>query len=156
MWNALICGRVMMAKTGGVQIRKPAPSENSAPSEKVMAGRAHLAFSCAEGSARHCWPARVPRTPVQRIGSEGGLPLPSAHTTVRTGPYTAVRKIHYLAETCSRRLRRPHCANSRLGIAACICEAPAFHQALRPVAVALRARSAHRPNATSFRYRVLG
>ena len=90
------------------------------------------------------------------IGSEGGLPLPSAHTTVRTGPYTAVRKIHYLAETCSRRLRRPHCANSRLGIAACICEAPAFHQALRPVAVALRARSAHRPNATSFRYRVLG
>jgi hypothetical protein len=92
----------------------------------------------------------------QRIGSEGGLPLPSAHTTVRTGPYTAVRKIHYLAETCSRRLRSPHCANSRLGMAACICEAPAFHQALHPVAVALRARSAQRPNATSFRYRVLG
>src|ERR687892_2918159 len=90
------------------------------------------------------------------IGSEGGSPLPSAHTTVRTGPYTAVRKIHYLAETCLRRLRSPHCANRRLGMAACICEAPAFHQALRPVAVALRARSAHRPNATSFRYRVLG
>ena len=26
-----------------------------------------------------------------RIGSEGGLPLPSAHTTVRTVPYTAVQ-----------------------------------------------------------------
>ena len=25
------------------------------------------------------------------IGSEGGLPLPSAHTTVRTVPYTAVQ-----------------------------------------------------------------
>jgi len=30
--------------------------------------------------------------PIKRvIGSEGGLPLPSAHTTVRTVPYTAVQ-----------------------------------------------------------------
>ena len=28
---------------------------------------------------------------VFEIGSEGGLPLPSAHTTVRTVPYTAVQ-----------------------------------------------------------------
>ena len=40
---------------------------------------------------------RVP--PPDQIGSEEGSPLPSAHTTVRTVPYTAVRKLHYLAVT---------------------------------------------------------
>ena len=38
--------------------------------------------------------ADVNRSEAERIGSEGGLPLPSAHTTVRTGPYTAVRRSH--------------------------------------------------------------
>ena len=40
-------------------------------------------------------PGRLRFTDAQRrrlaIGSEGGLPLPSAHTTVRTVPYTAVQ-----------------------------------------------------------------
>ena len=37
-----------------------------------------------------------------------------------------------------------------------MCEAPAFHQAPRPVAVALRARAASSPSATILRHRVFG
>lgn len=37
------------------------------------------------------WPEDLQMTPVNRvIGWEERLPLPSPHTTVRTGPYTAV------------------------------------------------------------------
>ena len=36
-------------------------------------------------------PGRRVRHLQAAIGSEGGLPLPSAHTTVRTVPYTAVQ-----------------------------------------------------------------
>ena len=42
----------------------------------------------------HLGPRPLRLTDAQRrrlIGSEGGLPLPSAHTTVRTVPYTAVQ-----------------------------------------------------------------
>ena len=38
----------------------------------------------------------IPREP---IGSEGELPLPSAHTTVRTGPYTAVQVLRCRARS---------------------------------------------------------
>ena len=34
----------------------------------------------------------IPVIVITAIGSEAGLPPPSAHTTVRTGPYTAVQE----------------------------------------------------------------
>ena len=40
----------------------------------------------------HAWvTARIAQRRQIAIGSEGRLPLPSAHTTVRTVPYTAVQ-----------------------------------------------------------------
>ena len=88
---------------------------------------------------------------LQLILAHMGDPLPSSHTTVRTGPYTAVHVDRCPARSCSSRLRSPHSASNRVVTAACIGEAPAFHQAPRPVAVAFCARSASMPSAINFR-----
>lgn len=54
----------------------------------------------------------VPGTPVgpglaQKLGSRGASPPPSSHTTVRTGPYTAVPAVHASLRCSSRRLTSP-------------------------------------------------
>ena len=58
----------------------------------IRAGQQVLDALMEQDREELCGP-RWKRDPARQagIGSEGGLPLPSAHTTVRTVPYTAVQ-----------------------------------------------------------------
>ena len=87
------------------------------------------------------------------IGSEGGLPLPSAHTTVRTVPVhggsSAPLQIPELSQKVQESPHRKQAiVHGRMYVRG------HRHQAPRPVAVALRARAASSPSATILRHRV--
>ena len=81
---------------------------------------------------------------------------PSSHTTVRTVPYTAVQAEQWSLRCRSRRLGSPSCVSQRVGTAACMWDAPAFHHGPRPLEAEAQARSGSRPRFMSSLARVRG
>ena len=85
------------------------------------------------------------------IGSEGGLPLPSAHTTVRTVPYTAVQVLRWQIPELSQKVQEsPHrkqaIVHGRMHV-----RGPRVPPGASPGGGGLRARAASSPSATILR-----
>ena len=113
-------------------------SKGLAPSSHFPVGFRLPVDSARQGAARHAW-----RTLGRREGYPSRPPTPPC-VRFRTRRFKCAAADPGVESEGSG----APTPQARLFTAACMCEAPAFHQAPRPVAVALRARAASSPSAT--------